>query len=112
MSRTRNQRRRDNFFEWFFRVLFFALLILCLLGLAKQCRDIRELEEKIGSTSITIVGTQSFLPEGFDPQSEIYQAALQRYDIENGLVFPESFEQKEAAPEMAVSEADRCKGAS
>ena len=102
MSRTRNQRRRDRIFEWVARVVFFGLLILCLALLAKQCRDIEELQEKVGSTNLTIVAADAYLPEGFSAQSAAYQTALQRYDIENGYIITE---QKETAPEAATSEA-------
>ena len=110
MSKTRNQRRRDRIFEWFFRVLFFVLLILCLALLCKQCRDIEELQEKVGSTNLTIVAADTYLPEGFSAESAAYQAALQRYEIEQGHILPE--ENEKTAPEAATSEADRCKGAS
>ena len=106
MSQTRNQRRRDRILEKIFRGMLFLLLIWCLLALAKQCRDIEELQEKIGSSNITIVAADTFLPEGFSAQSAAYQAALQRYNAEHGYIIPE---QKETAPEAATSEAGRCK---
>lgn len=111
MSRTRNQRRR-RLFDTIFRLLYMLLLIVCVIMICQHCRDIRDIKEKIGSTNITIVAADTFLPEGFSAQSAAYQAALQRYEIEQGHVLPENFEQKEAAPESANSEADRCKGAS
>ena len=110
MSKTRNQRRRDHRFERVMGGVFFALLILCLAGLMKQCRDIQELQEKVNSTNLTIVAADTFLPEGFSSQSAAYQAALQRYEIEQGHVLPE--ENEKTAPEAATSEAGRCKGAS
>ncbi len=110
MSRTRNQRRRDRVFERVASIVFFALLILCLVMLCKQCRDIEELQQKIGSTNLTIVAADTYLPEGFSAQSAAYQTALQRYEIEQGHIIPA--ENEKTAPEAATSEAGRCKGAS
>lgn len=109
MSRTRNQRRRDMIFDRIVCIVFLVLLILCLAGLCKQCQDIEALKEQINSTNITIVAADTYLPEGFSAQSAAYQAASQRYDIEQGHILPDK---NEAAPESANSEADRCKGAS
>ena len=100
MRTPRTQQRLDDLFEWFFRVLFSVILIVCLIGLCKQCRDIEELQKQIGSTRVTVVAPEVFLPEGFDAQSAGYQAALQRYEIEQGHIFQDK---KEAAPESANS---------
>lgn len=102
MKKTKKQRRCGDLFEWFFRIVFLLLLIVCLAGLCKQCRDIEELQERIGSTNLTIVAADTYLPQGFSAQSAAYQKALQRYDIEQGHILPET---KETAPEAATSEA-------
>lgn len=107
MSRTRNQRRRDNRFEKIFCAIMFIGLILLTIVLLRQCRDINELQEKLNANSATIMRADSYLPDYYDRSA--YEAAVQRYNIENGFVIPE---QKETAPEAATSEADRCKGAS
>ena len=104
MRNSKKLRRRTDWFDWIFRILFSALLLVCLAGLCKQCHDIEELQEKIGSTNLTIVAADTYLPEGFSAQSAGYQKALQRYDIEQGHVFPE--ENEKAAPESANSEAE------
>ena len=104
MRNSKKQRRRTDWFDWIFRILFSALLLVCLAGLCKQCHDIEELQEKVGSTSLTIVAADTYLPQGFTSQSTAYQAALQRYDIEQGHIL---LDKKEAAPESANSEADR-----
>ena len=110
MRNSKKLRRRTDWFDWIFRILFSALLLVCLAGLCKQCHDIEELQEKIGSTNLTIVAADTYLPEGFSAQSAAYQAASQRYEIEQGHILPA--ENEKTAPEAATSEADRCKGAS
>ena len=112
MSRTRNQRRRDLWFDRLITAVIIALLIACLVGLCKQCKDIEALQTQINGTRVTIIDADAFLPKGFDAESAAYQAASHRYDIENGYIIPEISAEKETAPESANSEADRCKGAS
>lgn len=110
MSRTRNQRRRDRNIDriccW-----ILAIMLLFLVGLViQQFREIDAMQhERLARESVTVVRAEDFLPPGFDPSCPGYQAALQRYDVEHGLILPE---EKETAPEAATSEADRCKGAS
>ena len=106
MKNSNRQRKSGDLFEWFFRILFSGLLIACLVLLARQCQAIEELQTKVGSTNLTIVAADTYLPEGFSAQSAAYQAALQRYEIEQGHVLPDDFEQKETAPELADSGAD------
>ena len=100
MSRTRNQRRRDDRFEKIFSVIMFAVLILVIVAMLRQCHDINELERKISERSATVVRAESYLPDNFD--RDAYEAAVQRYEIEQGHIIPE---QKETAPEAATSEA-------
>ena len=103
MSRTRNQRRRDRMLEKISRWGMVAVLAILLCMVARQCADIERMQQEINSRQqVTVVRAEDYLPAGFDPSSPGYQAALQRYDIENGLIIPE---QKEAAPELAGSEA-------
>ena len=103
MSRTRNQRRRDDLlFDRIVTLIVLVLLIALTVMMFRQCKDINALQEQINSTNVTVVRAESFLPDGFDPNSSEYRAALQRYDIEHGYVIPE---QKETAPEAATSEA-------
>lgn len=103
MSKTNKYRRSGDLYEWIFRILFSALLIACLVLLARQCQAIEELQQKVGSTNLTIVAADTYLPEGFNVENAAYQAALQRYEIEQGHVFPE--ENEKTAPEAATSEA-------
>ena len=104
MSRTRNQRRRDLNGEKILIAILTIFLILLLIALFKQWAEIEEMQEKRREREgiqVTVTNAADFLPEGFDPECAAYQAALQRYNEENGLVFG----QKEAAPELADSEA-------
>ena len=102
MSKTRNQRRRDRNID---RIVCWvlALMLVFLIGLLiKQVGEIEALQAAQNAKgTVTVVRAEDFLPAGFDPNCPEYQAALQRYDEENGLVFG----QKEAAPEWANSEA-------
>lgn len=104
MSRTRNQRRRDKIAEKIFLAAIIGFLIYLLVLVYQQWTEIERLQEQRRvreSQQVTVVNAADFLPSGFDPDCPEYQAALQRYDEENGLVFG----QKEAAPEWANSEA-------
>lgn len=100
MSKTRNQRRRDMLFDKIVSVIMIILLIFLVVATLSQCRDINELQEKLNSTSVTVVRAEDFLPTHFDRSA--YEAASKRYDIEQGQILPE---QKETAPEAATSEA-------
>lgn len=102
MQNFKRKRRSGDIFEWIFRILFSGLLIACLVLLARQCQAIEELQQKVGSTNLTIVAADTYLPEGFSAESAAYQAALQRYEIEQGHVLPDK---KETAPEAATPEA-------
>ena len=105
MSRTRNQRRRDNLFDRIITLAILVLVIVLTVMVFRSCRDINELQEKLNSTSATVVRASDFLPSNFDQGA--FEAASYRYEIEQGHIIPE---QKETAPEAATSEAVRCKG--
>ena len=107
MSRTRNQRKRDNLFDRIFTLIMLAFVIALTVAVFRSCRDINELQEKINGTTATVVRASDYLPSDFDRAA--FEAASYRYEIEQGHIIPE---QKETAPEAATSEADRCKGAS
>lgn len=109
MSRTRNQRRRDRMIERIFTIAMLIAFAVLVIMLARQVRDLSDMEARMRSTNVEAVRAEDFLPQGFSAQSAAYQAACQRYEIEQGHIIPE---QKETAPEAATSEADRCKGAS
>ena len=103
MSRTRNQRRR-RIIDRICYVIMLIVLIVLICMVVKQFREIEDMQAERRareSQQMTVMRADSFLPKGFDPECEAYQAALQRYDEENGLVFG----QKETAPERASSEA-------
>lgn len=104
MSRTRNQRRRDLKGEKILIAILIGALIFLLITLFKQFAEIEEMQAERRareSQQVTVMRAEDFVPKGFNPQCEAYQAALRRYDEENGLVLG----QKEAAPELAGSEA-------
>ena len=76
------------------------IVLICMV--VKQFREIEEMQAKHRETQqVTVMRAEDFLPKGFDPECEAYQAALRRYDEENGLIWG----QKETAPEWADSEA-------
>ena len=102
MKKPVNKRQRFITLDRVMTVVFAVILLVCLAGLAKQCRDIEALQEQINSTSITIVAADTYLPDGFHAENAAYQAALQRYEIEQGHVLPDK---KETAPEAATPEA-------
>ena len=103
MSRTRNQRRRALWrrIERIILAALIAILVWAIFALGKQVREIEEMQ-RARREQVSIVTARDFLPEGFDPSCPEYQAALQRYAIENGLLLPG---EKETAPERASSEA-------
>lgn len=110
MSKTRNQRRRAmwRMIERIFLVIFLAILIWAIITLSKDIHEIEAMQqERREREQVMIVRAENYLPDYFD-QGE-YDAACQRYEIEQGHIIPE---QKETAPEAATSEAGRCKGAS
>ena len=92
-----------------FTIIMLIVFAVLVIMLAQQVREINELQDRINSRQITVTRAEDYLPEGFTVQDAAYQAACQRYEIEQGHVIPG---QKETAPESANSEADRCKGAS
>ena len=100
MSRTRNQRRRDDFFDRILSIIMIILLLVLIVAIIRQCKDINALQEKFNASSVTVMRAEDYLPAQFDRSA--YEAASQRYDIEQGYVIPE---QKETAPEAATSEA-------
>lgn len=104
MSKTRNQRRRDRMIERVFTIVMLIAFAVLVVMLARQVRELSDMEERMRSTNVEVVRAEDFLPEGFSAQNTAYQAACQRYEIEQGHIIPE---QKEAAPESANSEADR-----
>ena len=109
MSRTRNQRRRDRIIERALTVIMLIAFAVLVVVLARQIRDLSEMEARMRATNVEAVRAEDFLPQGFSAQSAAYQGACQRYEIEQGHIIPG---QKETDPEAATSEADRCKGAS
>ena len=100
MSRTRNQRRRDNKFEKIFCLFMLAFLLLLTVAIMRQCQDINELQERLNERGAIVVRAENYLPANFDRSA--YEAACRRYEVEQGHIIPE---QKEAAPESANSEA-------
>ena len=87
-------------------LIVFAVLVIML---AREIRDLSEMEARMRATNVEAVRAEDFLPFGFSAESAAYKSATKRYEIEQGHVIPG---QKETAPESANSEADRCKGAS
>ena len=91
MSKTRNQRKRDlrRLIEAAVTVLLALMLIgsLVFSGIlwSRIERTTRELEEMRRDAPVIYAG--SWLPEDFDIPA--YEAACQRYTVENGLVIPE-----------------------
>ena len=100
MSRTRNQRRRDNRFEKIVCFFLLAALILLTMATLRQCQDINDLQQQINERGAIVVCAENYLPAHFDRSA--YEAASRRYEIEQGHIIPE---QKEAAPEAGTSEA-------
>lgn len=102
MENRKKRRRRERLIEQIATGIMFVLLIILLVMLVVQIREINELQEKINGTQVNVVRAEDFLPEGFTIQDAAYQAACQRYDVEQGYVIPE---QNETAPKAATSEA-------
>ena len=101
MSQTRNQRRRDILAQ-IFRLGMLVAVIVMLGMLLRQCAQIEAMQKEINDRRpASSVRSEEFLPKGFDPSCPEYQAALQRYDEEHGLILPG---EKETAPELADSE--------
>ena len=109
MSKTRNQRRRARIIERVLTIIMFIAFAVLVVMLARQIRDLSEMEARMRATHVEVVRAEDFLPSGFSAESAAYKSATKRYEIEQGHIIPG---QKGAAPESANSEADRCKGAS
>ena len=109
MSESNNQKRR-HWLGWIvdkiFNIICWLVVIYALTQIANTIKLLWDVQSSMvtrGSTvSAQVYAPEDFLPEGFDPSCPEYQAALQRYNVENGLLLPE---EKEAAPELAGSEA-------
>ncbi len=84
MSKTRNQRRREQ------RVRQFALMALAAILTASVWISAAlavDIEGRAKNRAESAAGAlDGFLPEDFD--EEAYQAALDRYNVEEGLILP------------------------
>lgn len=84
MSRTRNQRRRDASLR---RLLTVALVVVLLAAVAMAVYLWAGIEAARESGAWGLVSTgQDYMPEEFDERA--YRAALQRYNVEQGLILP------------------------
>ena len=97
-------------FEWFLIMLSLAMVIYACVVIAQIQGDIEQLQGTwLGKRAV--VSAESYLPENFNPDSEGYRAALERYEIEQGHVLPGS-EHKKITPEAGTSEVTDTKRAS
>ena len=91
MSKTRLQRKRD-----LGRILYTAALILALIGIAATLTltailwgQVEEYTREYAATQESrgpAIYAADYLPEDFDLRA--YEAAKQRYDVENDLIIP------------------------
>lgn len=100
MSRTRNQRRRDRIFETVVLIFLAVVVIGLTIETIVQHREMEDLREQMAERGAIVVRAENYLPAHFDRSA--YEAASKRYEIEQGHIIPG---QKEAAPELAGSEA-------
>ncbi len=82
MSKTRNQRRREQ------QARQFALMALAAILTAAVWISAVDIEGRVKNRAESAAGDlDGFLPEDFDENA--YQAALDRYNVEEGLLLPQ-----------------------
>ena len=89
-------------FEVLLVLAMIAVVIKAFCAIAEIRRELDEMQP-VQTISGIVVSAESFLPDGFDPNSPAYRAALKRYDIEQGDVFP-NLGNKKAAPGKGTPE--------
>lgn len=85
MQRQRNQRRISWLIDKIITLIFMVTVIYAIIQIGQTVAMIADVQAKLAPRGSSVT-THSYLPGNYS--EEAYQAALQRYDIENGYIIP------------------------
>lgn len=85
MQRQRDQRRISWLIDKIITLIFMVTVIYAIIQIGQTVAMIADVQAKLAPRGSSVT-THMFLPD--DYSEDAYQAALQRYDIENGFILP------------------------
>ena len=88
MQKQRNQRQLSRIVDRIISIIFVITMIYALIQIGQTVALIADVQSKLSPRGSSVT-TNTFLPEDYSECG--YQAAVQRYDIEHGYVFPDDY---------------------
>lgn len=85
MQKRRNPLRIGRIIDKLVNIAFWLVVAYAIVQISSAVKDIREVQQMMLPRGSSVT-THSFLPGNYSEKA--YQAALQRYDIENGYILP------------------------
>ena len=85
MQKRRNPLRIGRIIDKLVNIAFWLVMAYAIVQIASAVKEIREMQQMLLPRGSSVT-THSYLPGNYS--EEAYQAALQRYNIENGYIIP------------------------